>query len=57
VRPEGLGKLKKLIHLIGSRSCDLPACSGVLHLLRDDSESVLVLEGNNADWKKLPRFF
>jgi hypothetical protein len=27
VRPEGLGKLKKFIHLIGSRTRDLPACS------------------------------
>jgi hypothetical protein len=26
VRPEGLGKLEK-IHLIGTRSRDLPACS------------------------------
>jgi hypothetical protein len=27
VHPEGLGKLKKCIHLIGSRIGDLPACS------------------------------
>jgi hypothetical protein len=27
VHPEGLGKLKKLIHRIGSRTRDLPACS------------------------------
>jgi hypothetical protein len=27
VRPEGLGKLKELIHLIGYRTRDLPACS------------------------------
>jgi hypothetical protein len=27
VRPEGLGELEKLIHLIGSRTSDLPACS------------------------------
>jgi hypothetical protein len=27
VRLEGLGKLKKKIHLIGTRSRDLPACS------------------------------
>jgi ferredoxin len=27
VRPGGLGKLKKSIHLIGSRTCDLPASS------------------------------
>jgi hypothetical protein len=27
VRPVVLGKLKKLIHLIGSRTRDLPACS------------------------------
>jgi hypothetical protein len=26
-RPEGLGKLKKFIHLIESRAHDLPACS------------------------------
>jgi hypothetical protein len=26
-RPEGLGKLIKIIHLIGSRTRDLPACS------------------------------
>jgi hypothetical protein len=27
VLPEGLGKLKKCIHLIGSGTHDLPACS------------------------------
>jgi hypothetical protein len=27
VRPEGLGKLKKLIHLTGSGTRNLPACS------------------------------
>jgi hypothetical protein len=27
VRPEGLGKLKKFIYLIGSLTRDLPACS------------------------------
>jgi hypothetical protein len=27
VRPEGLGKLKTIFHLIGSRTRDLPACS------------------------------
>jgi hypothetical protein len=27
VRPEGLGELKKLIHLIGSRARDVPVCS------------------------------
>jgi hypothetical protein len=30
VRPEELGKLKKIIHFIGSRAHDLPACSIVL---------------------------
>jgi hypothetical protein len=29
VRPERLGKLKKLIHLTGSRTRDLTACSTV----------------------------
>jgi hypothetical protein len=29
VRPEGLGKFKKFIHLIGSRTRDIPACSVV----------------------------
>jgi hypothetical protein len=29
VRPEGLGKLKKFIHLIGSRIRDLPTCRTV----------------------------
>jgi hypothetical protein len=33
-RPEGLGKLKKVIHLIGSRTRDLPACSIVSQLPR-----------------------
>jgi hypothetical protein len=33
VRPEGLGKLKKFVHLIGSRIRDLPACSLVLQPL------------------------
>jgi hypothetical protein len=27
VRPEGLGKLKNFVHLIGSRTCDFPPCS------------------------------
>jgi hypothetical protein len=27
VRPEGLGKLIKIIHLIGSRTRDLPVCN------------------------------
>jgi hypothetical protein len=27
VWPEGLGRLKKFIHLMGSRTRDLPACS------------------------------
>jgi hypothetical protein len=27
VRLEGLGKLIKIIHLIGSRTCDLPVCN------------------------------
>jgi hypothetical protein len=34
VRPEELGKLKKFIHLIGSRTLDLPACSVRLNHLR-----------------------
>jgi hypothetical protein len=29
-RPEGLGKLKKFIHLIESGNRDLPACSSAL---------------------------
>jgi hypothetical protein len=33
VRPEGLGKLKKIIHLIGSRTHDLSACILVLQPL------------------------
>jgi hypothetical protein len=34
MRPEELGKLKKFIHLIGSRTHDLPACSTVTQPLR-----------------------
>jgi hypothetical protein len=34
VRSEGLGKLKTFIHLIGSRTLDLPACSVMLQPLR-----------------------
>jgi hypothetical protein len=34
LRPEGLGKLKKCIHLIGSRTHDFPACSIVPSPLR-----------------------
>jgi hypothetical protein len=30
VRPEGLGKLVKIIHLIGSRTHDLPVCKSAL---------------------------
>jgi hypothetical protein len=33
VRPEGLGKLIKIINLIGSRTHDLPACSIMPHPL------------------------
>jgi hypothetical protein len=46
MRPEGLSKLKKFIHLIGFRTCDLPACSIVLEPLRyrvPPNEAVLVL--------------
>jgi hypothetical protein len=34
VRPEGLGKSEKKIHLIGTRSRDLPVCSIVSQPLR-----------------------
>jgi hypothetical protein len=34
VRPQGLGKLRNFIHLIGSRTSDLPACSLVPQPLR-----------------------
>jgi hypothetical protein len=34
VRPEGLGKLRKFVHLIGSPSRDIPACSIVPYPLR-----------------------
>jgi hypothetical protein len=34
VRPEGLGKSKEFIHLVGSRTRDLPACSLVPYPLR-----------------------
>jgi hypothetical protein len=36
VRPEGLGKLKNLIHVIGSRTRDILACNIVLmqHFIR-----------------------
>jgi hypothetical protein len=34
VRPEGLCKLKKLIHLIGSQTRDLPTCSIVPQFTR-----------------------
>jgi hypothetical protein len=34
VRPEGLGKLKRFIHLIGSRTHGLPVCSIVPQALR-----------------------
>jgi hypothetical protein len=27
LRPGGLGKLKEIIHLFWSRTCDLPACN------------------------------
>jgi hypothetical protein len=40
VRLEGLGKLKKLIHLIGSRIRDLPACSIL-------PQPLLILAGDN----------
>jgi hypothetical protein len=30
VRPEGLGKLIKIVHLIGSRTRDLPVCNSAL---------------------------
>jgi hypothetical protein len=31
VRQEGLGKLKKFIHHIGSRTRNLPSCSAILN--------------------------
>jgi hypothetical protein len=33
VRPEGLGKLIKIFHLIGSRNRDLPVCNIALNKL------------------------
>jgi hypothetical protein len=33
VRPEGLGKLINIIHLIGSRTRDLPVCNIIINLL------------------------
>jgi hypothetical protein len=32
VRPEELGKLIKIIHLIGSRTRDLPVCNSVIRI-------------------------
>jgi hypothetical protein len=33
VQLEGLGKLKKSIHLVGSRTHDLPACSIIIIII------------------------
>jgi hypothetical protein len=38
VRQEGLGKLKKFIHLIGYQTRDLPVCS-FIHLLKSSKEN------------------
>jgi hypothetical protein len=43
VRPEGFGTLKKFIHLIGSRTRDLPACSKV----RVSKEAVVAYSRHN----------
>jgi hypothetical protein len=40
VQPEGLGKFKKLIYLIGSRISDLPACSIVPQRLSIEQNSI-----------------
>jgi hypothetical protein len=37
LRLEGLGKLKKKKDLIGARSCDLPACSIVVVVVRQNN--------------------
>jgi hypothetical protein len=50
VRLEELGQLKKFIHLIGSRTCDFPACSIVPQptaLPRDPTETADVIEMEN----------
>jgi hypothetical protein len=53
VRPEGLGKLKKFIHLIGSRTSELPAPLSDVHLFPDDTKYgqsttriIVVVKGN-----------
>jgi hypothetical protein len=43
MQPEGLGKLKKFIHLIGSRTRNLPTCSIVLQPLRYHMSLLTVL--------------
>jgi hypothetical protein len=35
LRPEGLGKLIKIIHLIGSRTGDLPVCNIAPYLVNN----------------------
>jgi hypothetical protein len=54
MRPEGLGKLKEFIHLIGSRTRDLPACSIMPQPLRYRVPSLLSTRTELFPWY-LPR--
>jgi hypothetical protein len=52
VRLEGLGKLKKLIHLFESRNCDPPACSIVPQPL---SYRIILIEHSEITRKQITR--
>jgi hypothetical protein len=63
VRLELLGKLKK-IHVIGTRTCDLPACSIVPQpttilcapIYAVYRENLVILKNRSLDFDKLTRF-
>jgi hypothetical protein len=55
VRPAGLGKLKKLIHIIGYRTRDLPACSTANYNIF--SERPVFLIDFKKFWEELSAFF
>jgi hypothetical protein len=53
VRPEGLGKLKKLFYLMGSRTRYLPACTIVPQPLRYSVPHITTTTNNNNNAKIL----
>jgi hypothetical protein len=55
VLPEGFGKLRKFVHLIGSRTRDVPACSIVFgtHCINKISADIVFLVEEKIEIRSL----